>query len=290
LPREGIIPVNNTGLYFRDIGQGPPVIILHGGPDFDHTYLLPQLDLLSDSLRLIYYAQRGRGKSASSVQPEEVSIASEINDLEAVRGYFRLESCVVLGHSWGGLLAMEYALRHPQRISHLILMNTAPASHDDYLLFRQERLIRQEGDAEALEKISSSASYTQGDPDAVAEYYRIHYKAALKRPELLESLIASLRASFTREGILKGRAIEDRLMDETWLSGDYNLLPRLARLDLPALIIHGDYDFVPVECAARIAQAIPGARFVVLKDTGHFSYLESPVEVRKIIGAFLQRH
>ena len=90
------------------------------------------MDRLSDSFRLIYYDQRGRGKSAAHVQPEDVSLASEMQDVESVRAFFRLESAVVLGHSFGGLLAMEYALRHPDRVSHLILMNTAPASYDGF--------------------------------------------------------------------------------------------------------------------------------------------------------------
>jgi pimeloyl-ACP methyl ester carboxylesterase len=75
-------------------------------------------------------------------------------------------------------------------------------------------------------------------------------------------------------------------MDETWSSSEYNLFPGLERLGIPTLVIHGDYDLIPVEYAARIAQAIPGARLVVLRETGHFSYLESPDEVRKEIGDF----
>jgi proline iminopeptidase len=99
-------------------------------------------------------------------------------------------------------------------------------------------------------------------------------------------VVKSLRVGMTPEGILKARAIEDRLYDETWALRDYNLLPQLARLRIPALVIHGDYDLVPVECAAHIAQAIPGARMVLLRDCGHFSFLECPDEVRKEIDAF----
>jgi proline iminopeptidase len=138
-PHEGYIPVGNARLYYREIGQGEPVVVLHGGPDFDHTYLLPDLDRLSDSYRLIYYDQRGRGKSADNVQPEDVTIQSDIEDIESLRGYFHLESVALLGHSFGGVLAMEYAICHPDRVSHLILMNTAPASRADSMLFRQER-------------------------------------------------------------------------------------------------------------------------------------------------------
>src|SRR5512133_939957 len=117
---EGYIPVENAELYYREVGQGQPIIVLHGGPDFDHTYLLPDLDRLSDSFRLIYYDQRGRGKSARDVQPDDVSMESEIEDLESVRKYFQLDSVALLGHSWGALLALEYAIRHPRRVSHLI--------------------------------------------------------------------------------------------------------------------------------------------------------------------------
>ena len=287
-PHEGYISVRNAELYYREIGQGRPIFILHGGPDFDHSYLLPDMDRLSGDFRLIYYDQRGRGKSAGNVQPEDVTIKSEIEDLEDLRNYFQLESVAVLGHSWGGVLAMEYAIRHPDRVSHLILMNTAPASHDDYALFRQEFLKKLGDDAEKRQALSSSAVYAEGDPDTVAAYYRIQYGATVRRPDDLVKVIASLRASFTNESILKSWAIEDRLMDETWQLSDYNLLPALTRLRIPTLVIHGDYDFVPVECSVHIAEAIPGARLVVLKDTGHFSYLESPNEVRKAIVDFFR--
>ena len=130
-PRETRILVGNARLYSREVGHGTAIIILHGGPDFDHRYLLPELDRLSDSFRLIYYDQRGRGRSADRVQPEDVTLASDIADMEKVRQYFHLDSVVLLGHSWGTVLALEYALRYPERVSHLILMNPAPASTGD---------------------------------------------------------------------------------------------------------------------------------------------------------------
>jgi proline iminopeptidase len=286
---EGTIPVANARLYYRQIGQGPSLLILHGGPDFDHTYLLPELDRLSHTCRLIYYDQRGRGKSADHVQPAEVTLQSEIEDIEALRTYLSLDAVALLGHSWGGLLAMVYTLRHPHRVSHLILMNTAFASRQDYLRFRQERRQRAAGDLEALQAVAASAGYREGNPQTVAEYYRLHFRATLRQPHHLESMIARLYASFTREGILKARAIEERLVNETWESTTYNLLPALEALRIPTLVIHGEDDFIPVACAAHIAQAIPGARFVLLPDCGHFSYLECPAEVGKAITDFFRQ-
>jgi proline iminopeptidase len=103
----------------------------------------------------------------------------------------------------------------------------------------------------------------------------------------LEKVIKSLRGNFTKEGILKARAIEGRLMHETWLSNEYNLLPKLAELSIPTLVIHGDYDIIPVKCAEHIAQTIPAARFALLKDCGHFSFIVSSGEVHKSIREFV---
>lgn len=284
-PLDGYLPVEQAQLYYRTIGQGQPILLLHGGPDFDHNYFLPDMDRLSDLYRLIYYDQRGRGQSSGQVQ--DVSLQSELQDLERVREYFQLESMAVLGHSWGGLLAMEYAIRYPDRVSQLILMNTAPASSEDYQFFRQERSKNAPEDVEMLKALRETAAFQEGDPAAVMAYYRIHYRGTLRQPEHLERLMRGLSVHFTNQSILQAWAIEDRLMQETWWASDYNLLPKLSQLHIPTLVIHGDYDFVPVECVAHIAQAIPGARLVVLSDCGHFSYLEHPDPVRQEISAFL---
>src|SRR5215216_5977120 len=107
--REGTVPAGDAELFFRETGNGQPIVVLHGGPDFDHTYLLPELDRLSDAYRLIYYDQRGRGRSTKGVQPEDVTIQSDVEDLERLRVCFQLETVALLGHSWGGILALEYA-------------------------------------------------------------------------------------------------------------------------------------------------------------------------------------
>jgi proline iminopeptidase len=278
-------------LYYREIGRGPTIVILHGGPDFGHDYLLPEFDYLADTYRLIYYDQRGRGRSAVGVQPDDVTMVSEIKDLEALRNYLQLESMVVLGHSWGGLLAMEYAIQHPRYVSHLILMNTAPASHDDYMLCRQEILsLRSSDDLRQMDSIKASAPYKEGDPDAVAAYYRIHFRPTIRRQEHLDRIVGQLRGSFTREGILKARAIEERLMDDTWHSDEYDLLPSLEQVTTTTLIIHGEHDFIPAECAVHIAERIPGARYILLQGCGHFSYLDCPDEVRREISSFIGGH
>src|SRR6478672_1268344 len=181
MPRESRIPVGRASLYAREIGRGQPLIVLHGGPDFDHSYLLPDLDRLADAFRLIYYDQRGRGRSADHVQPEDVTLASDIDDLDKVRQHFQLESAALLGHSWGTVLALEYALRHPTRVSHLILMNPAPASASDYAVLREAYIQKLGADMDRQREIMASSAYQEGDPETAAARYRLHFKPALVR-------------------------------------------------------------------------------------------------------------
>jgi proline iminopeptidase len=287
--RAGYIPVAGAELHYRDIGQGPPIIILHGGPSFDHHYLLPEMDRLADTFRLIYYDQRGRGKSAGTVQPAAISIQSEMDDLEALCAFFELESVALLGHSWGGLLAMEYAIRHPERVSHLILLNTAPASHDDCGLFQRERDAHDPDAVATLRALESRPGFAEGDDlEARAAYYRIYFRSTVRSPELLDGLIENLRENWTKESVLNAGAIGNQLWQETYESPGYDLLPALTQLRIPALVLHGDYDFVPVACATHVAEAIPLARLVVLPECGHFAYIEHPDAVRIALTDFFQ--
>jgi proline iminopeptidase len=104
--------------------------------------------------------------------------------------------------------------------------------------------------------------------------------------------MATMKAGFIRqgkEGIVKARAVEDRLMRDTWEMGSYDLLPKLQALSIPTLVIYGDHDFIPGEIAAHIARAIPNAQLVTLRKCGHFAYLECPGEVRNACNDFFRR-
>ena len=286
--REGFVRSGPARLYVRDVGQGMPIVVVHGGPDFDHEYLLPEMDRLAESFHLVYYDQRGRGRSFSGEQPDDITMATEVDDLDQVREWFGFESIALLGHSWGGLLAMEYAIRHPERVSHLILMNSAPASRIDAIALREELARRRSpAQTERMNDLRSDPRFQAGDIDTEAEYYRIHFGTTLRNPDHLEAVVRRLRTAFTEIGIVAARAIEDKLYEETWSRNQYDLIPALHRLDMATLIIHGDADFVPIDVIRRIADAIPGSLLLVLSDCGHFAYLEQPEQARRSITAFL---
>ena len=289
---ESRIPVGRSSLYARLAGKGQPLVVLHGGPDFDTRYLLPDFDAFGDLFRLIYYDQRGRGKSAAGFEPSDVTLASDVADIDLVRAHFKLQSTAVLGHSWGALLALEYALKNPVRVSHLILMNPAPVSANDLALMRKFYLQKIGPEMDRQQKIMTSYTYRQGEPEVVAARYRIHFKPAFKRAEAYEKMMAAMKAAFIaqgREGILKARAVELQLLRDSWDRAEYDLLPRLKTIQIPTLVIAGDSDFIPPQVPEHIASAIPGALLITTKNCGHFGYMECPDDVHKAVGDFLGR-
>lgn len=287
--RESQVPVPGARLFVREMGAGAPLLVLHGGPDFDHFYLLPEMDGLSSGVRLIYYDQRGRGRSSAGVAPEDVTIDSEVEDLDALRRHFGLEQIALMGHSWGGILAAEYATRHPHRISHLVFLNTAPLSCADRLIFRERRERTEAETLARMRAIAATPEYASGDAQIEADYYRLHYGSTLRRPEHLDKLLRRLRSHFTTEGILKARAIEERLYRQTWVRPEYDLVPMLADSAPLTLVIHGRHDFVPLECSENIASGLHGASLAVFEDCGHFSYMERPADVFEAILSHLSR-
>ena len=286
--RTSVIRSDAARLHVREIGSGRPILVLHGGPDLNHAYLLPDLDRLADIGRLVAYDQRGRGRSYTGEGPDDVSLDSEVADLDWVREWAGGGSVVLLGHSWGALLAMEYASRHPDRVERLILVNAAPASHTDMLALRQHlAAIRGPEVSAQMQAIRDSDAYHAGDFAADAAYSRLHFGGGLHRPEQLDQLIRQLRVGFSPEGIVAARAIEQRLYEETWIREDYDLGPRLRPLRIPTLILHGEHDLIPVQIARRTADAMPSARVVILPDCGHFAYLEQPDAVHAAVAGFI---
>jgi len=286
--KEGFVPVQGARLFYREVGTGMPMLVLHGGPDFDHFYLLPEMDALSERFRLIYYDQRGRGRSSGEVQPADVSLESEIADLEAIRTHFGFESVTLLGHSWGALLALEYVAAHFERVRRAILMNPAPATHADYEHYRSQRMFTDAVRLHARATIAATPEYQAGDIEADARSYRLHFSAGMPSADHVETVVGRLRVHFSSADILKARAIEARLFEQTWGRAGYNVLERVtARGAVPTLILHGELDSFPERVVRHMERVLPDVRLEVLHDCGHFAYLERPEAVRSAIHRFV---
>ena len=126
--------VRGVSLFERRIGAGPEVIVLHGGPGAHHDYLLPGMDALATGRTLVYYDQRGGGRSAVA-RDVPVGWREQVADLEALRDVWGLDQLHLLGYSWGGLLAMLYAVTYPARVASLALVSPAPAAKHERAVY-----------------------------------------------------------------------------------------------------------------------------------------------------------
>jgi pimeloyl-ACP methyl ester carboxylesterase len=127
-----------------------------------------------------------------------------------------------------------------------------------------------------MQALAETSEFLAGDIGIESQYYRIHFRPGVADAGLLDRLLPRLRANFTPQQVLTARGIEQRLYDETWSAPGYDVLARLRDLAAPTLVLHGEDDLIPLELATHVADAIPGARLVVLRHGGHFAHLEAP--------------
>jgi len=253
----------------------PTVVALHGGPGFDQGYLRPGLGPLRDLAQLVFVDLRGQGRSAP-VLVETCTLEQMADDVVAVCGRLGLDQPVLLGHSAGGFVALQAALRHPESVGALILANTM-ATHAPEPDPGAPGLIERGGP----EAAAVAARMFGGDfsPETGEAFGRLvaPYYAAPGHEELPGRLLALSRA-----------ATDVMRFYFAGPASQYDVRGRLPHIHVPALVIAGDYDWVCPPAAARtIAAGIPGARLAVLDNAGHFSFSEQPEQFRQAVAPFM---
>jgi proline iminopeptidase len=268
--------VRGVSLFERRVGNGPPVVVLHGGPGADHEYLRPGFDALAHGRELIYYDQRGGGRSPV---PRDVPVdwREQVADLEALREVWGLERLTIVGYSWGGLLALLYATEHPERIERLALVSPAPA----------DRASRQE-----FEQVFNRRNLA---PELQAERQRLRESdLRVRDPEgftrrVFELSVVPYFFDPSKVSGLTPFRVVGRTQQEVWQSlGDYDLRPKLRALRLPAIVVHGENDPIPV-ASARETAALLGAELHVLPECGHVPHVEQPAAFVAALDPFLPR-
>ena len=256
---------------------GTPLVVVAGGPGFDHGYmhLSPVWDSLAKTRPVVFYDQRGTGRASPFGPKDAATLTDFIGDLDALRQQLATSRIDVLGHSWGGYLAMAYAARHPDRVDHVILVDAAaPKWSETIFLFNQvfpEAIARQQtfAFAEAL-----------GDTLAVQanihEYLGMLFYSPAHRDAFLRD------AAGLRYNQFLGRAMDADL-------ARYDLGPELPKFRSPVLVITGRHDMnVAPLVAYRIHQAIPSSQFVVFERSGHLPFYEEPTEFVQVVDRFLR--
>ncbi|MGZ8398412.1 MAG: alpha/beta fold hydrolase [Gemmatimonadales bacterium] len=273
---SGFRDVRGIRIFERRIGGGPPTVVLHGGPGAHHDYLLPGFDALARGRELIYYDQRGGGRSAV---PRETPVGwrEQVADLEALRQVWELERLTLAGYSWGGLLALLYAVEFPDRVASLALVSPAPAWREARVEF--ERRFAERNQAPGLQR-ERAALRGSGLRECDAEAYA---------QKLFELSVAPYFSDPVRAHDLTPFRVTGRTQQEVWSSlGDFDLRPALAGLSIPALILHGEDDPIPVATARSVASLL-GAEFHQLPHCGHVPYVEAHEDFVRLMDGFLTR-
>ncbi|MFW9825754.1 MAG: alpha/beta fold hydrolase [Candidatus Thorarchaeota archaeon] len=268
-----IVKIHDTDLFYTTTGFGTPFLVMHGGLGLDHTYFRPELDRLSEEMQLIYYDYRGHGRSGR-VPITTISWERLADDAEELRIILNHDKIGIIGHSGGGLVALKYAIKYTQNVSHLILMNTFPAFDNFHVKEFMAGIQAKNPTPEILKAVNAPSPSTIEDfknQYRVLNYLYLHnYNSEIKKrfEEIFENMIFNFEAL----------AVTNSLLIK------YNVLSDLKNITTPTLVIGGIGDgIVPISEIQRLHDNIPNSEMYILEKSGHYPFLEEPETLIKIV-------
>jgi proline iminopeptidase len=290
-PREsGYTITTPVPLYWAAYGHAgaPRVLVLHGGPGAHHDYLLPQMLRVADlagGRELFFYDQRGGGRSRTDDRTP-ITWRTHVEDMALVTRELGLGAPPVLGYSWGGLLAMLYAIEASDRAgegapaalplpSSLALVDPAPLTRPLRQRFEAEFARRsQSAEIQAMRDELARSGLRERDPEQYRQRaFELSVAGYFHDPRAVHDLTPF--------------RVVGRVQQSVWESlGDFDLTAALARVRLPALVVHGREDPIPLASSEAAATAL-GAELVVLERCGHVPYVEQPGPLFDALERFL---
>jgi proline-specific peptidase len=272
---DGYARVRNRRIYYRRVGRPVrgTVLVLHGGPGLTHEYLAPLADLAGVGYELVFYDQLGCGRSARLSSYRDYTISSNADDANELRRRLKLGRVNLLGHSYGGALALEAAIRHPRAWKSLVV-SSGYASMKTLWKARRLRVDQlSTANRRAWLKQDRTGVPTRASARAAEEFRRRFSERCAIRP--YEAMQTFSHANWR---ILKAMGMATpRLYDEGYTRGTmagWDVTPKIPRLRMPVLITVGQFDHVTPDCAREIHRLIPHSRLAVLRGEGHLSFFE----------------
>jgi proline iminopeptidase len=278
--RQGLLSLDDARLFYEVVGDGEPIIVVHGGPGLDHSYLQPGLDALATRNTLVYYDQRGTGRSIANLDTAAIDFDDFVDDVEALRQALGFERVSVLAHSFGALIGIEYARRYAANLRALILMNPVEpgARYSEQVAERRAQATTAE-DSTELAELRATEGFAARDPATLSQFYRVVFRSSLKDRESIADLELDLSPSTAKNGSEVARLLGVGLGTVDWWD-------RLAEIQVPTLVLHGRFDLAPMEMSLALSEAFPVGSFEVL-DAGHFPYVEDREGLLSAISGFL---
>lgn len=284
---DGYIKVSDgIRLFYRIEGSGgDPIVVLHGGPGFSMAYIRPDLLRLSQDRTVIFYDQRGSGRSTVTDDPDLLRLSKYIEDLDMLRRYFNLEKLTLLGHSWGTGLAALYAIKYPERIKEMLLVGPMEVRSNPYT----EQFLSNMTSwmDEVTHKRFSELIVLKNKAEDVTwcnEFFTMLFRSYFSDPAKMNKMKGDICAD-PPEGILNGQKIEPLLIEEL---GDWDWRDSLRNVKSRTLIVYGLDDIFPIESAREWADSLFNARIIIIPESGHFPYVEQPDIFFKVVEDFLR--
>ena len=289
---EGRIPFRGYETWYRAIRpengeERVPLLCLHGGPGANWLHMKPY-EALADERQVVFYDQLGAGNSAVA-GPHDASLWTAelyVEEVGAVREALGLERVHVLGHSWGGMLGMQYAATRPDGLVSLVVQSSppsVPAWMGDLAQLRAE--LPREVD-ETLRKHEEAGTFTDPEyEEAVMVFYKRHLCRVDPWPDWLVDCFAILEANPEVYQHMNGPS-------EFHVIGtikDWDVTPQLGRIQVPTLLFCGRHDEVTPASVEAAHRAIPGSEFVVLEESSHMAQAEEPERTIELVRDFLHR-
>jgi proline iminopeptidase len=279
---SGFTTTTATPLYWAAWGpeSAPDLLVLHGGPGAHHDYLLPQMLHLAERYNLIFYDQRGGGRSKSA-STDAITWQTHVEDMGAVIRELDVSPLSIIGYSFGGMLALLYTLAADDSVdlempARLALIDPAPLTIEYRRQFEAEFARRQEGmEIKRMREELAASGLRESDPESY-------------RQRTFELAVAAYFADPRKAHDLTPFRVSGKVQQQVWdsLGSDFDVLTDLKPMGFPVLFVHGRDDPIPVESSIEGAKAM-GAELVLLDDCGHVPYVEQPAALFEALDRFL---
>lgn len=269
-PRTTRQTVDANGIAFAvwstpRVTGAPPVLCVNGGLLYGHSLLWPALSPLAQSRQLIFYDQRGRGESTPPERIDSATIEHDAADIPAVRRALGIREWDILGHSWGGGIALLGAEQDQDGVRKVITVDAVGPTSEWIPELDRNALDRVEPAERAILGRLTPETLAKPDPEAQSAHSRAIYPAWFADPGLASFFAAPRSTSAT------GATVAARLRRE-----GYDWTPLLRALRRPTLVIHGELDVMPVRVAEALVAALPDAELAVIPGSGHMPFWEAP--------------
>lgn len=289
-PREGYVPTaDGARLFYRVVGRGPDTLVaVHGGPGVDLESIAGDFAPLAERHVVVFYDQRGTGRSTLPRDTTRLTAAQQVDDLDAVRRHFGLARVTLVAHSYGPLLAASYAIAHPAAVRRMVFFGPVPPRRGDlWQRFGATMATRLDSASRArLADAQRRLADTTADARAACrDYWAVALRPRLADPARTQRLLRSDLCASDPAGIRYGLTVTNRVVLASY--GAWDLTRALRAVPAPTLVVHGEADAIPMDLVAAWTTALPHATLLRVPGAGHFAYAERPDVVWPAVERFL---